>query len=288
MEVKIAVIGSGGVGKSCLTLRFTQETFSENYDPTIEDSYYKFTELENSQQCGFSILDTAGQEEFKSLRESWMKHADGFLLVYSMDDKKSFESILEFYEQILRVKDTDSWPAIVVVGNKADLEDSRRQVTADMVTKFIKQYDLDHFDCSALSGLNVKKAFQRTAKYVLIHKGVKLLEEVVHTPQNSEVNISISAPPDNCHDDNACHQKDILSTSNSHGKLSSLDGGGGSSPSLWRRTTSDAPSSNLNSQIDASPTTPSFISNSNHSGKSLGSYTPEPKSSEKKMKCVIL
>lgn len=208
-----------------------------------------------------------------------MKHADGFLLVYAIDDKKSFENISEFYEQILRVKDSDSWPAIVVVGNKADLKEPRRQVTADMVTKFIKQHQLDHFDCSALTGMNVKKSFQRTAKHVLIHKGVKLSEEV------QDVNISITTSPPSLSENTTHYLHNVFS----HGKLSSLEGGAsGSTSSLLRRTTSDAAPSPtfLNTQMDNSATSPSFISNSAHSGKSVGSGSGQQKLEKKK--CVIL
>lgn len=58
-EYKIVVLGSGGVGKSALTVQFVQEIFVEKYDPTIEDSYRKQVEVDG-QQCMLEILDTAG------------------------------------------------------------------------------------------------------------------------------------------------------------------------------------------------------------------------------------
>ncbi|EFC40049.1 ras family small GTPase [Naegleria gruberi] len=186
MEVKLAIIGSGGVGKSCVTCRFISDSYSENYDPTIEDSYYKVTELENGQSCGFSILDTAGQEEFSSLRENWMKQADGFLLVFALNDKKSYENIEELYEQILRVKDVDDWPAIVLLGNKVDLAEENpelnRKVEKSTVEEWARKKNvstitpkgIDYFECSALSGRNIKVAFQRAARYTLQHKGITL------------------------------------------------------------------------------------------------------------------
>jgi GTPase SAR1 family protein len=71
------------------------------------------------------VLDTAGQEEYSAMREQYMRTGEGFLLVYSITSRQSFEEILTFQQQILRVKDKDYFP-IIVVGNKCDLENERQ------------------------------------------------------------------------------------------------------------------------------------------------------------------
>lgn len=73
------------------------------------------------------MLDTAGQEEYSAMREQYMRTGEGFLLVYSITSRQSFEEIMTFQQQILRVKDKDYFP-IIVVGNKCDL-DADRQVS---------------------------------------------------------------------------------------------------------------------------------------------------------------
>ena len=73
------------------------------------------------------VLDTAGQEEYSAMREQYMRTGEGFLLVYSINSRQSFEEILTFQQQILRVKDRDYFP-IIIVGNKCDL-DSEREVS---------------------------------------------------------------------------------------------------------------------------------------------------------------
>jgi hypothetical protein len=73
------------------------------------------------------VLDTAGQEEYSAMREQYMRTGEGFLLVYSITDRQSFEEIMTFQQQILRVKDKDYFP-MIVVGNKCDL-DGERQVS---------------------------------------------------------------------------------------------------------------------------------------------------------------
>lgn len=71
-----------------------------------------------------SVLDTAGQEEFSAMREQYMRSGEGFLLVFSVADHASFEELAKFHKQILRVKDRDEFP-MLMVGNKADLEHQR-------------------------------------------------------------------------------------------------------------------------------------------------------------------
>ena len=102
-EYKIVVLGSGGVGKSALTVQFVQGIFVEKYDPTIEDSYRKQVEVDG-QQCMLEILDTAGTEQFTAMRDLYMKNGQGFVLVYSITAQSTFNDLQDLREQILRVK----------------------------------------------------------------------------------------------------------------------------------------------------------------------------------------
>ncbi|CAB1421683.1 unnamed protein product [Pleuronectes platessa] len=115
-EYKLVVLGSGGVGKSALTVQFVQGIFVEKYDPTIEDSYRKQVEVDG-QQCMLEILDTAGTEQFTAMRDLYMKNGQGFALVYSITAQSTFNDLQDLREQILRVKDTEDVP-MILVGNK--------------------------------------------------------------------------------------------------------------------------------------------------------------------------
>ncbi|XP_030790403.1 ras-related protein M-Ras isoform X2 [Rhinopithecus roxellana] len=133
---KLVVVGDGGVGKSALTIQFFQKIFVPDYDPTIEDSYLKHTEIDN-QWAILDVLDTAGQEEFSAMREQYMRTGDGFLIVYSVTDKASFEHVDRFHQLILRVKDRESFP-MILVANKVDLMHLRkitREQGKEMATK---------------------------------------------------------------------------------------------------------------------------------------------------------
>merc|ERR1711953_1565035 len=98
-EYKIVVLGSGGVGKSALTVQFVQGIFVEKYDPTIEDSYRKQVEVDG-QQCMLEILDTAGTEQFTAMRDLYMKNGQGFVLVYSITAQSTFNDIQDLRQQM--------------------------------------------------------------------------------------------------------------------------------------------------------------------------------------------
>jgi len=101
-----------------------QGYFPTEYDPTIEDSYTKQLVVDGS-VAKLDILDTAGQDEFSAMREQYMRSGEGFLLVFSLADRSSFEELSRFHKQILRVKDRELYP-ILMAGNKADLGEQRR------------------------------------------------------------------------------------------------------------------------------------------------------------------
>ncbi|PAA85765.1 hypothetical protein BOX15_Mlig023552g2 [Macrostomum lignano] len=155
-EYKLVVLGSGGVGKSALTVQFVQGVFVEKYDPTIEDSYRKQVEIDSS-QCMLEILDTAGTEQFTAMRDLYMKNGQGFLLVYSITSQSSFNDLAELREQILRVKDSDNVP-IIVVGNKCDLEDERT-VGKERGHSLARQWNCAFLETSAKAKLNVQEVF---------------------------------------------------------------------------------------------------------------------------------
>lgn len=86
------------------------------------------------------ILDTAGQDEYTPLRETFMHTGDGFLLVYSITDDQTFEELQGIREQILRVHPNGKVP-MIVIGNKLDLASKDRAVTVDEGNAFAKKFD---------------------------------------------------------------------------------------------------------------------------------------------------
>ncbi len=160
--LKLVVVGGGGVGKSALTIQFVQSYFVTDYDPTIEDSYTKQCVVDDK-PVKLDVLDTAGQDEFSAMREQYMRSGEGFLLVFSLADRGSFDEVNKFHRQILRVKDRDEFP-VVLVANKTDLPG--RAVTADEVLDAAKRLRVPAIECSAKLRMNVDQAFYELVRLV--------------------------------------------------------------------------------------------------------------------------
>eukprot|EP01113_Clastostelium_recurvatum_P010199 TRINITY_DN1501_c0_g1_i4.p1 TRINITY_DN1501_c0_g1~~TRINITY_DN1501_c0_g1_i4.p1 ORF type:complete len:140 (-),score=11.53 TRINITY_DN1501_c0_g1_i4:57-476(-) len=111
-EYRIVVVGAGAVGKSALTIQFVQRVFIEVYNPTVEDSYRK-QETIDGEECILDILDTAGQEEYSSVRDHYMNTGMGFLCVYSITSYASFAEVTKYRDLIVKVKDTESVPIVI-------------------------------------------------------------------------------------------------------------------------------------------------------------------------------
>jgi len=166
MENKIVVLGDGGVGKSALTIRLVTDNFLEEYDPTIEDSYRKQVNIDGSVAL-LDILDTAGQEEFASMQDQWIREGKGFLLVYSITSQQSFNEMKNFHRNILRTKDMDKVP-LVIAGNKCDLrtESGENQVSVADANKLAKEWGCPHYETSAKDKINNEECFYQVVREI--------------------------------------------------------------------------------------------------------------------------
>ena len=118
-EFRITILGDGGVGKSCCSLRFVTGMFTSTYDPTIEDSFTKQTNVDN--KCAIiHILDTAGQQQYSVLQSIWIREGDGFIIMFDITSIKSYKKALEIHMKIMQTLDVHTYDdiAIVLVGNK--------------------------------------------------------------------------------------------------------------------------------------------------------------------------
>merc|ERR1719162_2797987 len=89
----VVVMGRASVGKSALTLRYIEDRFAPDYDPTIEDMHKKETTVDGAPLL-LEILDTAGQENYSRLRRNWFERGSGFLFVFSLIDRQTFDELL--------------------------------------------------------------------------------------------------------------------------------------------------------------------------------------------------
>jgi len=157
------MVGSGGVGKSALTLQFMYDEFVEDYEPTKADSYRKKVILDG-EEVQIDILDTAGQEDYAAIRDNYFRSGEGFLCVFSIAEYESFQATWEFREQILRVKGDETVP-FVLVGNKADLQ-AKRHVSIDEARSLAAQWRVPYLETSAKTRQNVELVFYEVMREI--------------------------------------------------------------------------------------------------------------------------
>ncbi|KAJ5072494.1 ras-like protein [Anaeramoeba ignava] len=160
---KVVVVGGGGVGKTALTIQFVHSKFIEVYEATIEDSYRRQVQVDE-QVVNLDILDTAGQEEYAVIRDTHLRSGDGFLVVFAISSKDSFDEVPNFIEQIQKAKETNEFP-LVLVGNKSDQE-SLRQVTRKEAENYAKVLNCLYIETSAKLRHNVDEIFHSITKRI--------------------------------------------------------------------------------------------------------------------------
>jgi GTPase KRas len=134
----------------------TKSHFTDEYDPTIEDSYRKMCVIDGEVAL-LDILDTAGQEEYSAMRDQYMRSGHGFVLVYSITSRQSFEEISTFRRRILRAKDKDYFP-MIVVGNHCNRQ-YERQVSSQEGVALAREFACPFVETSSEGLINVDVAF---------------------------------------------------------------------------------------------------------------------------------
>ncbi|KAF9557875.1 ras protein [Agrocybe pediades] len=152
---RVAVLGDGGVGKTALAVQFTLNCFVETYDPTIEDAYRKQLVVDNK-MCFVEVIDTAGQEEYATLRDQWVREGQGFILVYSIASRSTFDRLEIFRQSMKRVKRYE--PIFMLVGNKCD-KTFEREVSKEEGAALARQFGCEFLETSAKTAQNVERLF---------------------------------------------------------------------------------------------------------------------------------
>ncbi|KAK6327519.1 GTP-binding protein Rit1 [Coregonus clupeaformis] len=162
-EYKLVMLGEGGVGKSAIIMQFISHRFPEDHDPTIEDAYKTQIRIDD-EPANLDILDTAGQAEFTAMRDQYMRAGEGFIISYSITDRRSLQEARQFKQLIDRVRRTANTP-VVLVGNKSDLT-HLRQVSVEEGKELAREFQCPFFETSAAFRYYIDEVFAALVRQI--------------------------------------------------------------------------------------------------------------------------
>lgn len=181
--LKLLLIGDSGVGKSCLLLRFADDSYSESYISTIGVDFKIRTITVDGKMVKLQIWDTAGQERFRTITSSYYRGAHGIMVVYDCTDRASFDNLKQWMEEIARYGSQEV--SRLLIGNKCDLAE-KKQVSEGEGRELADSLKVNFLETSAKTGLRVEEAFQQMAAEIKNRIGPQELTSDM--PQN-RVNI---------------------------------------------------------------------------------------------------
>ncbi|CAI5732537.1 unnamed protein product [Peronospora destructor] len=162
IQRKLTVLGYPGVGKSSLTTCFVENRFVENYDPTIENTFHKTIRVRNAHFIT-DIVDTAGMDEYANFSQAASVGVHGYVLVYSIGLRTSFEKLKLINEKLLNM--LGSKPPRVLVGSMSDLEKAR-EVSVEEGQMLASNWECPFVECSAKDNENINEVFTYLIKEI--------------------------------------------------------------------------------------------------------------------------
>ncbi|KAK0651399.1 GTP-binding protein ypt1 [Cercophora newfieldiana] len=206
---KLLLIGDSGVGKSCLLLRFADDTYTESYISTIGVDFKIRTIELDGKTVKLQIWDTAGQERFRTITSSYYRGAHGICVVYDVTDMDSFNNVKQWLQEIDRYA-TEGVNKLLV-GNKSDMSDkkvveytvAKKQrhcilgfhvelgiritiLTQIALQEFADSLGIPFLETSAKNASNVEQAFLTMARQIKERMGSSV------ATNNTKANVNVS------------------------------------------------------------------------------------------------
>lgn len=156
---KVVLIGNTAVGKTSIINQFVYGTSSPEHQPTIGIDFFAKSVSDGTKTTRMQIWDTAGQEKFHALIPSYIRNSTVAVMVFDITSTASFEDVKKWHKTV----DDIANPALVVVGNKVDLE-SERTVTIEQAKEYAQTINASYIETSARTPINVTELFEMIAK----------------------------------------------------------------------------------------------------------------------------
>ncbi|KAF9936217.1 GTP-binding protein [Mortierella antarctica] len=159
--IKLLLIGDSGVGKSCLLLRFSDDSFTPSFITTIGIDFKIRTIELDGKRIKLQIWDTAGQERFRTITTAYYRGAMGILLVYDVTDERSFSNIRNWFSNI--EQHASEGVNKILIGNKCDMPD-KKVISKDQGQALADEFGIKFLETSAKSNICVEEAFFSLAR----------------------------------------------------------------------------------------------------------------------------
>jgi len=160
---KVVVVGDQEVGKTSLLLKYSKNTFQENYKPTLgADFIIKEEKLEGDDEFHLYLWDLAGHPSFSILRAYYMHGANGALVCFALNSNSSFDSIDNWLKDVYRVRPQKI--PVILVGTKSDTD---QEVDQDKIDNFCAENELAFMKTSSKESYNVREVFLKIIEMIM-------------------------------------------------------------------------------------------------------------------------
>ena len=207
-KLKFILVGESQVGKTSLINQYVNNEFDGDYLMTIgNDKITKDIKI-NENQLKLEIWDTIGHESLRSANKIFMKNTDIALIVYDITNKKSFENLNEFYEELIKMNERDKM-IIGIAANKSDLYENAK-VNKEEGEEYAKKINALYFESTATDHENVVNIFEELIK-VYIENNKEVIEQNNNlqstniSQKNDNIDNIIKEPPGNELDQDIIH-----------------------------------------------------------------------------------
>jgi small GTP-binding protein len=172
-SIKCVVCGDGAVGKTCLLISYTTNSFPEEYIPTVFDNYTAEV-MVDSKPIQLGLWDTAGQEDYDRLRPLSYPNSDVFLICFSIDFPTSFENVKNKWYKEIRTYAANT--PFILVGTKLDIREEKKDSVGAFITRqqgeeLKKELGaFQYIECSARTQVGLKQVFDEAIRCVLMNQ----------------------------------------------------------------------------------------------------------------------
>jgi GTP-binding nuclear protein Ran len=184
---KLILVGDGGTGKTTFVKRHLSGEFEKRYIATIGVEVHPIVFDTNFGRICFNTWDTAGQEKFGGLRDSYYVQGQCAIIMFDVTSRITYKNVPNWYRDLTRV--CEDIP-IVLCGNKVDIKD--RKVKAKHIT-FHRKKDLQYYDISAKSNYNFEKPFLWLARRLVNNHSLEFIEAPAITPPEIQIDQALMA-----------------------------------------------------------------------------------------------